>query len=110
MGAVVRMFVQPLAVFSVRLNGKPVEQAVIDLSVCYFVINIFMVAVGAMILCVSDHLDMLTSMSAVISALMNIGPGFGGVGRPRILPSCQSSVNGFWLSICLSAGWRCSPP
>jgi trk system potassium uptake protein TrkH len=79
-GAVVRMFVQPLAVFSVRLNGKPVEQAVIDLSVCYFVINIFMVAVGAMILCVSDHLDMLTSMSAVISALMNIGPGFGGVG------------------------------
>ena len=29
---------------------------------------------------VSDELDYLSAMSAVISALMNIGPGFGSVG------------------------------
>ena len=29
---------------------------------------------------VSDRLDYLSAMSAVISALMNIGPGFGAVG------------------------------
>ena len=40
----------------------------------------FMVLVGGCFLVLSDNIDFLTSISAIIAALMNIGPGFGDVG------------------------------
>jgi trk system potassium uptake protein TrkH len=78
--AVKKIYVQPLSVISVRLDGRPVERSVIDLAVCYFVANIFMVLAGGCIMVLSDRVDYLTAMSAVIASLMNIGPGFGAVG------------------------------
>jgi len=35
---------------------------------------------GGCVMVVSDDIDYVTAMSSVISALMNIGPGFGSVG------------------------------
>jgi trk system potassium uptake protein TrkH len=78
--AVNKNFLQPMMVASVRLNNRPVDASIIDLAVCYFIINIFMVLVGGCVLVLIDPIDYLTAMSAVIAALMNIGPGFGGVG------------------------------
>ncbi|MBE0585310.1 MAG: TrkH family potassium uptake protein, partial [Desulfofustis sp.] len=79
-GAIKKIYIQPLSVLSVRLNGRPVERIVIDLAVCYFVVNIFMVLLGGCVMVLSDRLDYLSAMSTVISSLMNIGPGFGAVG------------------------------
>jgi trk system potassium uptake protein TrkH len=43
-----KIFFQPMSVISVRLNQRPVDDSIIDLSVCYFIVNIFMVlAAGA---------------------------------------------------------------
>ena len=39
-----------------------------------------MVLIGGIFLTFLDGLDYLSAMSAVISALMNIGPGFGAIG------------------------------
>jgi len=75
-----RIFLQPMSISTVRLNGRPVEASIIDLSVCYFIINIFMILFGACVMVLLDPVDYLTAMSAIISALMNIGPGFGDVG------------------------------
>ncbi len=69
-----------MSIVSVRLNGRPVEQSVIDLAVCYFIVNILLVLAGGCLISVTDELDYLSAMSAVIAALMNIGPGFGSVG------------------------------
>jgi trk system potassium uptake protein TrkH len=79
-GAIKKIFFQPLAVLSVRVNGLPVEQMVINLAVCYFIVNIFMVLGGGAVMVLTDDMDAVTAMSAVVAALMNIGPGFGGVG------------------------------
>jgi len=79
-GSIKRIFLQPMTVVSVRLNGKPVSQGVIDLAVCYFIVNIMLVLFGGCVMVVSDDIDYVTAMSSVISALMNIGPGFGSVG------------------------------
>lgn len=79
-GSIKQIFIQPMSVISVRLNGKPVERRVIDLAVCYFIVNIIMVLLGGCVMAISDQLDYLTAMSSVIAALMNIGPGFGDVG------------------------------
>ncbi len=69
-----------MAVVTIRLNGKPVDRSVIDLALCYFIVNIFLVLVGGCIMIVSDNMNYTTAMSSVIATLMNIGPGFDGVG------------------------------
>lgn len=76
-----KIFLQPMSVTNVRINGRPVDVSIIDLSVCYFIVNIFLVLVGACVMIVlEDNIDMLTSISSIIATLMNIGPGFGDVG------------------------------
>jgi trk system potassium uptake protein TrkH len=79
-GAIKKIFFQPLTVLSVRINGLPVDKGVVYLSVCYFIVNIFMVLGGGLVMVLLDDMDALTGMSSVIAALMNIGPGFGAVG------------------------------
>jgi trk system potassium uptake protein TrkH len=79
-GAIKKIFIQPMSVLSIRLNGRPVEQTVVDLSICYFIVNIFLVFFGGCVMAVSDGMDYSSAMSSVIASLMNIGPGFGQVG------------------------------
>ena len=79
-GAIKKIFFQPLAVLSVRINELPVDKGVVYLSICYFIINVFMVLGGGVIMTLIDDMDAITAMSSVIAALMNIGPGFGDVG------------------------------
>ncbi|MFH1844752.1 MAG: TrkH family potassium uptake protein [bacterium] len=78
--AIKRIFLQPLSVASVRVNGRPVDQSIIDLAVCYFIVNIFLVLGGGCFMVLVDDMDYLSAMSSVIATLMNIGPGFGSVG------------------------------
>lgn len=75
-----KIFFQPMSIVTVRLNQKPVDSSAIDLAICYFIVNIFMVLTGGCIMVLTDDLDYVTAMSSVIAALMNIGPGFGAVG------------------------------
>ncbi|MBU8911655.1 MAG: TrkH family potassium uptake protein [Desulfobacterales bacterium] len=81
--AIKRIFFQPMAVVSIRLNQRPVDPQIIYLSVCYFIINIFLVLGGGCFMTLVDQMDYTTAMSSVIATLMNIGPGFAGVGPSR---------------------------
>jgi trk system potassium uptake protein TrkH len=78
--AIKKIFFQPLAVLSVRVNGRRVEMMTVYLAICYFIVNIFLVLLGGFVITLTDDIDFMSAMSAVISALMNIGPGFGAVG------------------------------
>jgi len=79
-GTVRKLFLQPMSVVTVRLNRKPIDSSIIDLAICYFIVNIFMVFVGGCVMVLVDDMDYTTGMSSVIASLMNIGPGFGAVG------------------------------
>lgn len=78
--AIKRIFLRPMAVVSVRLNQRPVESQIVDLAVCYFIVNIFLILGGGCVMVLIDQMDYITAMSSVIATLMNIGPGFGAVG------------------------------
>jgi trk system potassium uptake protein TrkH len=78
--AIKKIFLQPMAVVSIRLNQRPVDSSIVDLAICYFIVNIFMVLAGGCFMVLVDDMDYLTAMSSVIATLMNIGPGFGAVG------------------------------
>ncbi len=75
-----RIFLQPMSVTAIRLNNRPVEASIVDLSICYFIVNIFLVLVGGFVMVMTDPIDGVTAISSVIATLMNIGPGFGDVG------------------------------
>ena len=78
--AIKKIFFSPMAVTSVRLNQRPVDDQIVNLAVCYFIINIFLILGGGCFMSLTDDMDVTTAMSSVIATLMNIGPGFGGVG------------------------------
>ncbi len=75
-----RIFLQPMSVSAIRINGRPVDASIVDLSVCYFIVNIFLILIGACVMVLLEDIDYITSMSSIIATLMNIGPGFGDIG------------------------------
>ncbi len=79
-GSVRKIFFQPMSIVSVRLNNKSIDSSAIDLAICYFIVNIFMIFIGACFMILVEPIDYITAISVVISALMNIGPGFGDIG------------------------------
>jgi len=77
---ITKIFFQPMSVVSIRLNSRSVDRLIIDLAVCYFIVNIFLVLAGGCFMVMVDEMDYVTGMSSVIATLMNIGPGFGTIG------------------------------
>jgi trk system potassium uptake protein TrkH len=78
--SVKKIFLQPMAVIPIKLNRRPVDSSIVDLAICYFIVNIFLVLGGGCFMVLVDDMDYLTGMSSVIATLMNIGPGFGALG------------------------------
>ena len=98
-----RKFLQPLAVVPVKINQKNVDASVITLAISYFILNIFMIFAGSAIMTLIDDMDYFSSMSAVISALLNIGPGFGEIG-PTHTYSHVSTAGKWFLSFNMLMG------
>ena len=78
--AVKQIFLKPSLVKVIKVNTQPVDSTIVNLAICYFIVNIFMVLAGGCFMVLVDNMDYLTGMSSVIATLMNIGPGFGLVG------------------------------
>jgi trk system potassium uptake protein TrkH len=102
-GSIKKIFFQPMSVISVRLNGKPIDRIIIDLAICYFIVNIFLILAGGCFMVLVDDMDFTTGMSSVIATLMNIGPGFGAVG-PAENYAHISAVGKWFLSYMMLVG------
>jgi len=98
-----KMFFQPRTILPIRLNHRVVDIFAINLTICYFIANIFIVFLGASIMVLLDSIDFHTAISSVISALMNIGPGFGEVG-PSENYSHISVLGKWFLSLLMLVG------
>jgi trk system potassium uptake protein TrkH len=98
-----KIFFQPLSVISIRLNERPVEPLIVSLALCYFLVNIFLILAGGCFMTLVDDMDWVTAMSSVIATLMNIGPGFGGVGPTENYASI-SAVGKWFLSWLMLVG------
>lgn len=71
--------IHPRSIKSIRLNGKPVSEDVVNRTVkfilCYLIIFVVSVLIVSF-----DNFDFTTSFTAVAATLNNIGPGLGKVG------------------------------
>ena len=93
--SVKKIFFQPRTILPIHLNHRAIDSSAINLSICYFIANILLLFVGAAVMVLVDSMDYQTAMSSVISALMNIGPGFGEVGPSENYS--QISALGKWF-------------
>lgn len=80
-GASVRAIQYPSGIFHPRYDGRVLEAGVIDGVVAFFSIFFLSVAVVAGLLNMTG-LDLLTSISGSLTALMNVGPGVGDIIGP----------------------------
>ena len=69
----------PRAVIPIKINGKSLSSDEITSIMSFFVLYIVIISLGTIVISI-EGFDLITSSSAIIASLGNIGPGFGLVG------------------------------
>ncbi len=90
------------AVVSIDYRGRPVSEGVVIGVFAFFLAYIGLVGLGACALAVSGA-DLLTAITAALSAVGNVGPAFGSVGPAEHYGHLSSSAKAA-LSFCMVAG------
>ena len=78
--AEVRHLLHPRAVQVVRLEGKPVEGALIRSTFGYLALYLAIFITSTLFLSLQSGTDFTTNFTAELACLNNIGPGLGAVG------------------------------
>jgi len=95
--------IQPLVITPVRLNGRSVDPDSIDGVLGYFVINIFFVVCGGVVMVLLSGMDFFSAFMSVVATAWNIGPSFGMVG-PADNYAHISETGKWFLSFNMLAG------
>ena len=78
--------ISPRKVNVIRLDGKPLDNSIVDSTVVFFVIYIMMIIVSTFLISIwnpnmpEGDSNPLTMFSASLACISNIGPGLGAVG------------------------------
>lgn len=94
-----RRLIHPRRVHAPRMDGRIIEKNTLK-GILIFFFTYIMIAGAAMVVISLDGYDMESIMTAVFSALGNIGPGLGAVGNF----SGFSAFSKLVLSFCMLAG------
>lgn len=92
----------PRAVFSTKINGKPVSADTISATVSFVFLYFGIFFLGTILLSLENH-DLITTVSAVAACIGNIGPGFNLVG-PVLNYSLFSDASTLMLAIFMLIG------
>ena len=97
-----RRMAEPQGVFTIRLGGETTPEPAVN-GLLNLVYLSWLVIFFAWLLLTALGVDLLTSLSAVVACVFNVGPGLGGVGPLNTyehLPDMAKWV----LSLCMIAG------
>ena len=94
--AEIRQIINPKAIVTVRVNGKPVDKKTLSSTRIYAASYMLLLCVFTLIVSL-DGLDFTTNFTAVLSCFNNIGPGLAKVG-----PMANFSVYSDWAQVVLS--------
>ena len=75
-----RQMLHPRSVNSVKLEGKPVDNATLNSVATYFAVYTICSGAVFLVLSIEPGFDFETNLSATVACFNNIGPGFGLVG------------------------------
>ena len=91
----VRQIVHPGEVEVVRINGRAMEEKVLENTNAYLAAYVLII-IGSFFVISLDGFSMMTNLSAVLACFNNIGPGFEAVG-----PTCNFSGFSMFSKIIL---------
>ncbi len=95
-------FTHPHAVRNIKYAGQTVSAEVIEDIGVFIAAYIMLIAVASCIVSTAGY-DIETSLSAAISALANVGPGFGAVGPTQTYAHFPDYIK-LTLTFCMIAG------
>lgn len=78
-GREIKQIIHPKAILPVRIGEQAIDSNIQRTVLSFFILYIFIFALGAFTISLFDY-DLLSSVGASISALGNIGPGWGEFG------------------------------
>ena len=79
-GRELKRLVHPRSVGVVRLEGKRVEESVVQSATAYIVLYFMLFGASFLLLCLEPAFDLESNFTAVTACINNIGPGLGAVG------------------------------
>ena len=94
--------VERRGVFSLRMEGRAVSEATVD-GLLNLVFLVFLMTFGACLVVTATGADLVTSFSAVVACMFNVGPGLGDVGPASHYAHFPALVK-WTLSLCMLAG------
>ena len=75
----VRSTMQPRKVEVIRLDGKAVEETMLSQVAVFGIIYFFLFIFGGFLLSLENRFDTITNLTAALTCISNVGPGFGAV-------------------------------
>lgn len=98
----VKQAIRPRSVATIKMDGRPVDEVTISRVLVFFFGYLLIILVAILIVSV-DNFSFETNLTAVLSAVSNIGPGLGAVG-PTGNFAGFSILSKWVLSICMLVG------
>ena len=92
----VRRLLHPRAISVVRMEGEPINDALIRTTLSFFLMYMGFLAFGTLLLSL-DEADFTANFTAAVACLGNIGPGLGKIG-----PTLNYSFYSGWAKVLLS--------
>ena len=97
-----KRIIHPRAVINVKYNGKSIHPNMMTSIMGFFVLFMIIFGISSLIMTPFTK-DIATACSAVISAMSNMGPGFGEIGPRETYAALPAFAKGF-LSLLMLVG------
>jgi len=94
--------IHPSSVSKIKIGGKTVDDEVVDSTLIFFFTYILILFVSATILSL-DNFDFMTTFSAALTSISNLGSGFGLIG-PLGNFAGFSNLSKFTMTLCMIIG------
>jgi len=94
--------IHPSSVSKIKIGGKTVDDDVVDSTLIFFFTYILILFVSATILSL-DNFDFMTTFSAALTSISNLGSGFGLIG-PLGNFAGFSNLSKFTMTLCMIIG------
>ena len=102
MGIEVKRLLHPHGVFSMHLNQRPGREDVVHNVAAFMFLYFFMLMLTAFAAAI-DGADLMTSLTASLALIGNVGPGFGKVGPVENFGFFSAAAK-YWFSFAMLAG------
>ncbi|MBN2078125.1 MAG: TrkH family potassium uptake protein [Spirochaetes bacterium] len=98
----IKYLIHPRGVFLFKLNGRVVNKSFIYSIISFVFLYITIVLISTVVVS-SSGIDLISSMSASLACIGNIGPGFGAVGPSQNFGFLPAPIK-IWLVIIMIVG------